>query len=86
MNRSQYYLPYLEVSLLCTCIYAFVVMNVDMSLSIIFSQLSLNDRLTMSNHTHALHRSTLHNKFIQLIRSEFVMFHLNENTTSCING
>ena len=37
------------------------------------------------NHTHALHRSTLHNKFIQLICSKFVMFYLNENTTSCIN-
>ena len=35
--------------------------------------------------THALHRSTLHNKFIQFIRSEFVMFYLNENPTSCIN-
>ena len=33
----------------------------------------------------ALHRSTLHNKFIQFIRSEFVMFYFNENPTSCIN-
>ena len=72
------------IEIFTTLTYSETIINVTSLLDII-SQLSLNDSLTVSNHTHALHRSTLHNKFIQLIRSKFVMFYLNENTTSCIN-
>ena len=72
------------IQIFTTLTYSEIIINVTSLLDII-SQLSLNDRLTVSNHTHALHRSTLHNKFIQLIRSKFVKFYLNENTTLCIN-
>ena len=72
MNRSQYYIPYLGVSI--TCIYASVVMNVDMSLSIIFSQLSLNPGTpygTYMSHVFFLHLLHEYNKKIYFKSRQF---------------